>query len=1529
MKRLALLFGILILAPELCAQFNPNSTGIGLGLPQFGTLESGPADTVNLQNLNEFISIPIASNPGRGLSLNFAVTYNSNFWMDWGAKWAPVSSPILKSGWNMTQVIGQAVYFTESIRRCAVGTTWYDSTNYLGFAYVEPNGTSHGFPINYMYIPPQCPGSGYSGTLEGTADDGSGYFLNGDVRTSMPATDAGGTQFVAGVVKDANGNYISSTVPKSGETDWYDSAGRTALKIITSTSTIQYEYQDTTGTYQTITLNLQNFNIKTNFACSGIVEYSGTANLPVSIVYPNGTQYSFTYETTPGNPGYTTGRVSKVTLPDGGYLEYTYGGSNDGMSCSPVGVDNLTRVVNDGTNSNTSQYSVSPSGSNSVTTETYPLMPYDSAANQTVYTFNSYNQEISRQIYQGSASAGTLLRTINTTWASNYTPASKITVLEDNSTQSEIETMYDNYGNLDVLKEHDFGSGSPGSILRTTNYTYLTTSAYTNLNIVDRVTKKTISDSTGTIQYREDTAYDGTTISPCPTGVVQHDDTNFPCSFTTRGNPTAVTTYTNASAPSGGVTKHSYYDIFGNLVQADADCCQTMSWNFSATTEYSSPDSVVRGSSSGTHLTTSYTYNGYTGQIASITDPNNQVTTFAYDLMRRPTTTTRPDSAQIVVSYDDTHHTTTTAEPIQGSSVIKHTSYLDGLGRSYQLSVFDASNNLYSSTTTKYDGLDRAYNASNPYTSSPQYWTEITFDALGRNLKAILPDGSQATHSYSGASIISTDPVGNQRKYQADGLNRLSITYEPDPTNDNSLTLQTNYAYTVLDQLATLTQGSQTRTFTFDGMGRLTSHALPESGTTSFQYNSYNQISQRTDARGVITMYTYDSMNRPYQISYNVGSTGVAATPTITYSFGTNASQLNNGRVLTLTDGLGTTTYTYDNLGRATQAQYVINGSSYTVGYQYNLTGKVTTLTYPSARAVQRTYDAIGRLASISDSSTTYANSFSYNVAQLPTNFSYGNGVAATIGYSPDRLQEQSIKFAGSSTLFSATYNRTQNGANNGQITGITDAVDSGRSIAYTYDSLGRLSTALTTGDTNYPQWGLSFTYDRYGNRTNQTVTAGTAVANSVAVSATTNHITTSGYSYDSNGNVTNDGNNSLSYDAENRPLTASGSYGSGTYSYGAFGVREVKASGGSTTVSIYDGNRVIAEYTNGTLANEYVYLGNQLIASRLSGTLYYHGFDHQSIRVDLDSSGNVVGQRGHYPFGEDWYSSAMTNRHFTSFERDSESVNDNALHRSYVNRLGRFSAVDPVLGGGASPQRFNLYSYTGNDPVNRWDPSGRDYICFPSFVIEDWDPFDLIGYDPDPFWFPCEDGSGGGEGGGGGGGFCNPDSLEGNSCPPPVPVPPPPPPTPSCSADLHYRPVKWTYGIANHAFWIVADEDSIDWTLEGGPDHGAIFSVLGLSKLDAWWTPLSPPTPPHFAADTPATPTFLRIGGPNVGANVCENVSLMISAAEAFPSGTMRYNPFVGPNSNSVAHALGQKGGFPLVIGPPRTPGWNYPLTW
>ncbi|HEV2221644.1 MAG TPA: hypothetical protein VGR84_01440, partial [Candidatus Acidoferrales bacterium] len=131
--------------------------------------------------------------------------------------------------------------------------------------------------------------------------------------------------------------------------------------------------------------------------------------------------------------------------------------------------------------------------------------------------------------------------------------------------------------------------------------------------------------------------------------------------------------------------------------------------------------------------------------------------------------------------------------------------------------------------------------------------------------------------------------------------------------------------------------------------------------------------------------------------------------------------------------------------------------------------------------------------------------------------------------------------------------------------------MQSGRSATYTYDSLYRLTNAATTGSTGYPAWGLSESYDRYGNRTAQSTSSGctgiTCPTNSVAVSTTTNQITTSPEAYDLSGNMTNDGLNTISYDGEGRAVTASGGLGSGTYSYDGNGLRVEKVAGSTTTV--------------------------------------------------------------------------------------------------------------------------------------------------------------------------------------------------------------------------------------------------------------------------------------------------------------------------------------------------------------------------
>ncbi len=403
--------------------------------------------------------------------------------------------------------------------------------------------------------------------------------------------------------------------------------------------------------------------------------------------------------------------------------------------------------------------------------------------------------------------------------------------------------------------------------------------------------------------------------------------------------------------------------------------------------------------------------------------------------------------------------------------------------------------------------------------------------------------------------------------------------------------------------------------------------------------------------------------------------------------------------------------------------------------------GALKQITYPSTRVVQQWYDAIGRLCAVATSATTcspstyFATGFGYNTAQQVTGFNYGNGVAASFTYSSDMLQIQNLSYAkGAATLFALGYFYKQDSTNcpsaptgnNGQIQCIKDTTgtqEAGRSVTYTYDPLSRLSTALSAGSTSYPQWGLSWGYDKYGNRLNQTWTAGNPPSNSLTFAspsggALTNH--PDGMCFDANGNLTAEsgtcppGSPTYSYDAENRLVSYMGT--GGAYTYDGNSLRVKKVASGTTTVYIFSGSQVIAEYDNGALvgspSREYIYSGNQSIATiEGSSTTFLHP-DHQSVRVSTDSTGSNVRSFGNYPYGEVWYETGTASKlKFTTYERDAESTNDYAMARSYVNRFGRFLMTDPLSGDTANPQSLNRYAYVIDDPTNLSDPSGECYM--------------------------------------------------------------------------------------------------------------------------------------------------------------------------------------------------------------------------
>jgi RHS repeat-associated protein len=368
-------------------------------------------------------------------------------------------------------------------------------------------------------------------------------------------------------------------------------------------------------------------------------------------------------------------------------------------------------------------------------------------------------------------------------------------------------------------------------------------------------------------------------------------------------------------------------------------------------------------------------------------------------------------------------------------------------------------------------------------------------------------------------------------------------------------------------------------------------------------------------------------------------------------------------------------------------------------------------------------------------------------------------------------LSNQKVQ-RGATTLLDLSYSYLRTGTTSGrtgQLTKITNVLDSGKNRGYEYDALGRLKKA-TGGST--ATWTQTYTNDKHGNRTSVTATGtadnGTAIPRdgfaALAVSLTTNQITTAGWLYDKAGNqVRAQAPGGIwqryQYDAANRMVKVKADDNVtvlASYTYGDSNERLIVDEGGLRTYYARDGRVEYTETGSDTTpgwSKSYVYLGARLLSTLTpngSGGEFvqYHHPDRLGTRLVSNSQDTSSFEQVALPFGTalSAESTGSTNRRFTTYDRSVTTGLDYATNRHYDQQQGRFTQVDPIGMAAVSlsdSQSLNMYSYVQNDPVNFTDPTGLTMsFCSAEFSFSD------CGGDGG-FW-----GGSGGGGGGGGGGF-------------------------------------------------------------------------------------------------------------------------------------------------------------------------------
>jgi RHS repeat-associated protein len=740
---------------------------------------------------------------------------------------------------------------------------------------------------------------------------------------------------------------------------------------------------------------------------------------------------------------------------------------------------------------------------------------------------------------------------------------------------------------------------------------------------------------------------------------------------------------------------------------------------------YMSSDGKTTGTTDSLSYTTARSYSDI-AHIVSFTDANKKSTGLSYDGQGNLAKISMPQSETYATPHDGSDNLIGITDPLHEAMTV----------------TYDGNHNPTALTTPKGEKNQMGYDGSGLMTSSTDanlHTRTLGYDGFGNNTSITDATGYTSSRTFDAHGFTktsATDALGNTIQFAYDNNQRLvKVTY-PDGNS-------TGMTYDCCSLTASTDENGHTTSYTRNALLNITGRTDPMGNTTSYGYDANNNVTQITDANGKVSKTTYDALDRPvtttdalggkisraYDPNWNVTST------TDQRGHKTHFTYDANNRLASITDPLGNKeTFTRDTVGRIVTAA----GEKGHIDFVYDKNGAMLQKSYDGSLVYSYSYDPAGNLIKVVDHPRSIDPVYNYDAEDRIAKITYSDGKALSITYNPVGSPDTIVYPNISVTYHYDNRNRVSRlewaqdfleGWSDFSYDGAGNLVGESRfnntSSTYAYDGNNRVIEITHMQHVNTIAQ-IKYTRDAVGNITKEKVVTAPLqpVLKSLSERTTynaANQIVQSGtdqYTYEGDGNLIDIVGNThfnAAYDLENRPVSITRNGVTVTYTYDGNGNRVRSATGSKITNAHYDrsGRLMFETDHNGNVTACYIYNGSRLVAMRTSkSNSYYYHFDHTgSTTIMTDHAGKSVNAYVYSPFGEIQNSKVTIPNPFTYVGAFGVIDEGSGLYfmknRYYDAVTGRFLQKDPTgTNGGA-----NLYAYVGDNPVNRIDPAGANWI--------------------------------------------------------------------------------------------------------------------------------------------------------------------------------------------------------------------------